>query len=210
MPPATVAGVTHELHGITRGARPTVPATPPITPSPFTMRFSSTRRGARLARRMAEHVLDAWGVPYDSEPHDALTLVVAELCANAVRHGRVQGRDFELRLTTDRGPRTVRVEVTDTVGERVPILRRPAAEGDGPAESGRGLLLVAGLADDWGWHPRVDGPGKTVWAQYTLRTRGVPGSGGPGSHGAGATTPEPRDAAVTGVAPSADGRHTPG
>ncbi|WP_413253371.1 ATP-binding protein [Streptomyces violaceus] len=188
------------------------------------MRFSSTRRGARLARRMAEHVLDAWGVPYDSEPHDALTLVVAELCANAVRHGRVQGRDFELRLTADRGPRTVRVEVTDTVGERVPILRRPAAEGDGPAaegdgpaaegdgpaESGRGLLLVAGLADDWGWHPRVDGPGKTVWAQYTLRTRGVPGSGGPGSHGAGATTPEPRDAAVTGVAPSADGRRTPG
>ncbi|MER7779757.1 ATP-binding protein [Streptomyces sp. NPDC096191] len=155
------------------------------------MRFSSTRRGARLARRMAEHLLDAWGVPYDSEPHDTLTLVVAELCANAVRHSRVQGRDFELRLTADRGPRTVRVEVTDTVGERVPVLRPPAAEGDGPAESGRGLLLVAGLADDWGWHPRAGGPGKTVWAQYTLRTTGAAGSGGPGAHGAGATTRNP-------------------
>ncbi|MDT0611477.1 ATP-binding protein [Streptomyces lancefieldiae] len=53
------------------------------------MRFSSTRRGARPARRMAEHLLDAWGVPYDFEPHNTLTHVVAELCANAVQHGCV-------------------------------------------------------------------------------------------------------------------------
>lgn len=85
--PVTLMSVTHEPH--TRCARPAVPAVPPITPSAFSMRLSSTRRGARLARRMAEHLLDAWGVPYDSEPHDTLTLVVAELCANAVQHGRV-------------------------------------------------------------------------------------------------------------------------
>ncbi|MFF4313019.1 hypothetical protein ACWCY6_31745 [Streptomyces sp. 900105755] len=29
--------------------------------------------------------LDAWGIPYGSDAHDVVTLVAAELCANAVR-----------------------------------------------------------------------------------------------------------------------------
>jgi hypothetical protein len=40
-------------------------------------------------------------------------------------------------------------------------------------ESGRGLLLVEALADDWGVMPRPCGPGKIVWAQVRL-----PGTGG--------------------------------
>jgi hypothetical protein len=74
-------------------------ATAPPEPLHFAMRFTSTPRGARLARRMAEHLLDAWGFTYDSEPHDTFTLIVAELCANAAQHGRVPGRDFHLRLS---------------------------------------------------------------------------------------------------------------
>ncbi|WP_333733121.1 ATP-binding protein [Streptomyces sp. IBSBF 3010] len=132
-------------------------------------RFSSTPRGARLARRLAGERLDAWGVPYGSATHDAVTLVVAELSANAVRHGHVPGRDFRLRPSAE--GTALRVEVTDTRGERVPV--RPAAEppraglsGDEgvDGDGGRGLLLVATLADRWGWFPRTDGPGKTVWA----------------------------------------------
>jgi anti-sigma regulatory factor (Ser/Thr protein kinase) len=146
-------------------------ATAPAEPLHFAMRFTSTPRGARLARRMAEHLLDAWGLPYDSEPHDTLTLIVAELCANAARHGRVPGRDFHLRLSltpAGAGAATVRVEVTDTRGEKFPALT-PPTEAD-PEESGRGLLLVSQLADDWGWYPRPDAPGKTVWAQWARRT----------------------------------------
>jgi hypothetical protein len=45
----------------------------------FAMRFSSTPRGARLARRLAGQRFDAWGIPYDYDPHRALTLIVAEL-----------------------------------------------------------------------------------------------------------------------------------
>lgn len=168
--------MTHEPQDtpdIPRSAAPALlAAAAPITSSPFTMRFSSTLRGARLARRMTENVLDAWGVPYGSEPHDELILVVAELCANAAQHGCVPGRDFELRLslTTDEGSSAVQVEVTDTVAERVPSPRPLTGTADDPAESGWGLLLVAEFAADWGWHPRPDddGPGKTVWARYTL------------------------------------------
>ncbi|MFF7889251.1 ATP-binding protein [Streptomyces sp. NPDC020794] len=64
----------------------------------FAMRFSSTPGGARLARRLAGQRFDAWGMPYDCVPHRALTLIVGELAANAVRHGRVSGRDFQLAL----------------------------------------------------------------------------------------------------------------
>ncbi|MGW3736981.1 ATP-binding protein [Streptomyces sp. NPDC005148] len=124
----------------------------------FTMRFSSTPRGARLARRLAAERLEAWGIPYGSDAHDVLTLIVAELSANAVRHGRVPGRDFRLRLSAESA--ALRVEVTDSRGESIPALAEPSNDLNG----GRGLLLVAALTDRWGWYPCIDGPGKTVWA----------------------------------------------
>ncbi|GAA3992011.1 hypothetical protein GCM10022232_28530 [Streptomyces plumbiresistens] len=136
----------------------------------FEMRFTSTPRGARLARRLTAVRLDAWGIPYDAAPHDEIVLIVAELTANAVRHGHVAGRDFHLRVHAPADSRTVRVEVTDTRAERVP--RRPAvADIAGGEETGRGLLLVSHLAARWDWHSRSDGPGKTVWAEYVLPGR---------------------------------------
>ncbi|MEU5219088.1 ATP-binding protein [Streptomyces sp. NPDC020807] len=138
----------------------------------FSLRFTSTPRGARLARRLVAVRLDEWGVPYGTRAHDAVTLVAAELAANAVRHGHVPGRDFQLLLrVTDGPPAVARVEVTDTRAERVPPRpgRLPGPDpGAEPAEGGRGLLLVDGLADRWGWCPRLGAPGKTVWAEITL------------------------------------------
>ncbi|MEU4655920.1 ATP-binding protein [Streptomyces sp. NPDC023723] len=133
------------------------------TGTTFDMRFTSTPRGARLARRLAAVRLDAWGIPYGTRPHDDIVLIVAELTTNAVRHGHVPGRDFRLRMAAD--TRTVRVEVTDARAERPP---RRASDVGGDDETGRGLLLVAHLAAHWDWHPRPDGPGKTVWAEYAL------------------------------------------
>jgi anti-sigma regulatory factor (Ser/Thr protein kinase) len=107
----------------------------------FAMRFTSTPRGARLARRLVSLRLDEWGHPYDSHLNETATLIAAELAANAVRHGHVQGRDFHLRLSEAAGE--VRLEVSDTRTERLPEPRPPrdpAAD-----ESGRGLLLVGAL-----------------------------------------------------------------
>ncbi|MEV6378113.1 ATP-binding protein [Streptomyces sp. NPDC051773] len=167
--PANPTGIT----------QPTIPRTPlkaassRTTPNridpdhTFEMRFTSTPRGARLARRLAAVRLDAWGIPYGTDPHDAIVLILAELTANAVQHGHVPGRDFHLRLHAAPDGRTVRVEVSDTRTERHP--RRPALpeSADGAEETGRGLVLVTHLAARWHWHPRPDGPGKTVWAEYT-------------------------------------------
>jgi anti-sigma regulatory factor (Ser/Thr protein kinase) len=133
------------------------------------MQFISTPRGARLARRLVSHRLDDWGYPYDSAPNETVTLIAAELTANAVRHGHVPGRDFHLRLTATAAA-TLRLEVADTRTERCPT---PAAfEAPPPLdeESGRGLYLVAQLADRWGVTPRVGAPGKDVWAELALNT----------------------------------------
>ncbi|GAA0694855.1 hypothetical protein GCM10009536_28830 [Streptomyces thermocarboxydus] len=179
----TVDGMTNNPAGPTGPGRLATPAAHLGTASPglipvsrtFAMRFTSTPRGARLARHLTAVRLDAWGLPYGTDDHDAIVLIVAELTANAVLHGNVPGRDFHLRLALlPIGPRSVavRVEVTDSRGEQVPprpCVSRPEV----PAvdEIGRGLLLVAALAARWDWHPRPDGPGKTVWAEYETATQ---------------------------------------
>lgn len=73
-----------------------VPAPP--TDDLFELRFSSTARGARLARRLASHRVHTWGHRYGSEVNDTVSLIVGELAANAVTHGLVPGRDAQLRL----------------------------------------------------------------------------------------------------------------
>jgi anti-sigma regulatory factor (Ser/Thr protein kinase) len=131
----------------------------------FTQRFSSTPSGARLARHLALTQLHAWGIPHGSDASDRAAAVVAELAANAVTHGRVPGRDFELRLSLPTG--SLRIEVTDTRAERLPPgpgAVRPAGPLD---DSGRGLTLVDALADRWQVLDR-DPPGKTVLAEIDL------------------------------------------
>ncbi|MBH5334312.1 ATP-binding protein [Streptomyces pactum] len=132
-----------------------------ITPtSEFIRRFSSTRRSARLARHLVVERLDAWGIPPTSVPSDITAVIVGELAANAVTHGRVPGRDFELRLVLT--AESIRIEVADGCSEKRPdtALRQPPAD----AESGRGLLMLEALAARWGISDR-DGPGKVVWAE---------------------------------------------
>ncbi|MGW5940246.1 hypothetical protein ACWIG3_14990 [Streptomyces celluloflavus] len=48
--------------------------------APSTRLFSSTPRGARLARQLALHHLDTWGVPHSSPASDIAALLVAEEC----------------------------------------------------------------------------------------------------------------------------------
>ncbi|WP_369200786.1 ATP-binding protein [Streptomyces sp. PU-14G] len=128
----------------------------------FVQRFSATPRGARLARLLALHEWDSWGVPYGSRASEEAATVLGELAANAVVHGRVAGRDFELALDLPQ-PGTLLIEVTDTRGEALPTPAPVPPRSD--AESGRGLVLVSALAKDWGVRPRTPAaPGKTVWA----------------------------------------------
>ena len=71
------------------------------------------------------------------------------------------GRPAVLRLSLpgeDAGEATVRLEVADR-SERAPVPRCV----DGEATGGRGLALVDGLADRWGWS--AEGAGKRIWCE---------------------------------------------
>ncbi|MET8681342.1 ATP-binding protein [Streptomyces sp. NPDC004647] len=134
----------------------------PVTVCVFRQRFSATPRGARLARRLALHRLDGWGIPYGSELADSAAAIVAELAANAVTHGRVPGRDFEVCISLL--PGTLRIEVSDTRTERRPPCPGAVVLPPCESESGRGVFLVAALADRWAVLDRVP-VGKTVRAE---------------------------------------------
>ncbi|MFG3131626.1 ATP-binding protein [Streptomyces tendae] len=141
-----------------------IPQLPAATRT-FTLQFSSTRRGARLARLLTYEQLRTWQV--SPGVADRAEQIVAELAANAALHGRVQGRDFRLALAHDLAADVLRVAVTDARGDQVPS---PVAAFLKPPddESGRGLLIVAALADRWGSEPYPPS-GKTVWAECDYR-----------------------------------------
>ncbi|CAK7281887.1 ATP-binding protein [Streptomyces misionensis] len=125
-------------------------------------RLSATPRGARLARRLTAASLASWGYPYESDANETAQLLVSELATNAVTHGRVPGRDFELRLTLLPEADALRIEVSDARGERRLRILRGAPQD----EQGRGLILVEALSRKWGVAERV--VGKTVWAEIPL------------------------------------------
>ncbi|MFF2330912.1 MULTISPECIES: ATP-binding protein [unclassified Streptomyces] len=144
---------------------------PPFTVRVFAQRFSSTPRGARLARHLALHVMHDWGIPYRSDASETAALIVAELAANAVTHGRVPGRDFEVRLTHAPGDAQelglLRIEVSDTRGERRPPGPGELVPPPPGSDGGHGLILVEALADRWAVLDRVP-PGKTIRAELDL------------------------------------------
>lgn len=137
--------------------------TGPGQPGPgarFAMHFTSTPRGARLARLLVSRRLDDWGYEYDSETNATATLLAAELAANAVLHGHLPGHDFHLALMS--APQVIRIEVSDARADKHPTVRTT----DSGAETGRGIVLIAGLATRWGVTTAADTLGKTVWAEF--------------------------------------------
>jgi anti-sigma regulatory factor (Ser/Thr protein kinase)/anti-anti-sigma regulatory factor len=104
------------------------------------------------ARLLADDACRRWRLAHLA---DTTALVVTELVANGIRHAGTQ-----LRLSLALRRRHLHVAVRDG-SRRLP--RRTSADDD--LESGRGLLIVEGLAAAWGYVEVPDG--KVVWA--TLR-----------------------------------------
>ncbi len=104
-------------------------------------------------RRFVREALDVWGL---AAVRDGAQLIASELGTNAARHAA-----SPFRMTLTRGAAAVRLAVRDASPDQ-PQLRTPD-----PADiGGRGLALVAGLADAWG--TTIESDGKTVWVEITL------------------------------------------
>jgi hypothetical protein len=118
----------------------------------------SSSTSAASARRAAEDALRKWDLVHCT---DDVLLVMTELVANVTQH---TDGDGELLLALR--PDVILIEVADT-SPRPPTqldhdVRRPG---------GRGLLLVAAIAQRWGSRPEFWGghAGKVVWAEIAVQ-----------------------------------------
>jgi anti-sigma regulatory factor (Ser/Thr protein kinase) len=108
------------------------------------------------ARRWARSRLAGCGIGLDEPLAETLILLISELVTNAVVH---TGCPAVLRMLLPNAEvETVRVEVADNCA-RPPRPRHARGDDTG----GRGLELVDGLADRWGWHH--EGAGKRIWCE---------------------------------------------
>ena len=107
------------------------------------------------ARRRVRDAIRSWQVPVDL---DAALLLTSELVTNAIRHEAGQGaQPVMLAIASSRG--RLRVDVHDTSRSLPAVAEVPA-----DAETGRGLLLVETLSDEWGFYRTL--AGKAVY--FTL------------------------------------------
>lgn len=115
--------------------------------------FPPEPRSAALARWFATDALA------EHPALDDVIVAVSELATNAIVHG---ASDFT--VTIARSPGGLRLSVRDS-GFGQPVLRSPGIS----ETAGRGLHLVAILADRWGVDPADQG--KVVWAEFELDER---------------------------------------
>ncbi|MEV0844423.1 SpoIIE family protein phosphatase [Streptomyces sp. NPDC049954] len=112
------------------------------------------------ARHLIRSSAHAWG---GGERGDAAELVADELITNALTH--TDGPCVvTLRILRNGPDRRLRIEVEDASSV---LPRRRPTRPDGV--TGRGLLLVDLLADDWGVEGR--GNGKCVWCEFVIPAR---------------------------------------
>ncbi|MES4889643.1 SpoIIE family protein phosphatase [Streptomyces sp. NPDC096012] len=119
-----------------------------------TLDLPSDPAAVARARRFTTETLAAWGLEHLSFGAE---LIVSELVTNAIRYGK---GPIQLRLIRHH---RLTCEVFDA-GSAAPHLRRARTFDEG----GRGLLLVAQLAERWGTRPTREG--KVIWAELTLPT----------------------------------------
>jgi anti-sigma regulatory factor (Ser/Thr protein kinase) len=112
------------------------------------------------ARRLVRDVLHTWAAPQDREDAE---LLVTELVANVVDHAGGDALTLELTLAGA----WLRVGVVDGSAVR-PIVREMSHQ----RERGRGMRLVAEIAQRWGAEDH-DG-GKRVWFELAPAAAGEP------------------------------------
>jgi len=114
--------------------------------------FEVDPRAPGDARGHVRRVCRRWGI--DEDAREAAEIVVTELVTNAVEHASSASV-----VEVWRRDRSLRLMVRD-----FDLAVLPGAHLPGPtAPRGRGLAMVAAVAQTWGVDPHRDG--KTVWAQ---------------------------------------------
>ncbi|MEU6394116.1 ATP-binding protein [Streptomyces sp. NPDC046939] len=136
------------------------------TQRPRERRFGLRPVSVRRARSFVVDGLSGW---LSEERLVDLNVCVSELATNALKYSSGRGNGFRVQVM--RRAEWLRVEVRDggSSDGKTPHVRRPADDDS----AGRGLLLVAALADDWGVR-RDAGSGYTVWVEFRTSDPATP------------------------------------
>ncbi|GAA2600785.1 ATP-binding protein [Actinomadura fulvescens] len=135
--------------------------------------LASTDRAAWAARQYIKDQFAAWGI--ENDPQSGLSadytsrVVVSELVTNAFRHAG--GEAIIVRVSLEKAARPLgkRGYVLIEVWDPSPV-QPEALPVDLVGENGRGVAMVASLAEAWGIRPVSDseGGGKVVWARMCV------------------------------------------
>jgi hypothetical protein len=98
---------------------------------------------------------------------DDAALCAAELSTNAILHSR---GPFTVSVRVI--PDGIRIDVHDDRPDRLPVVVPSSLEPLDTGTTGRGLLLIAGLAQRWGYY--TTDPAKTVWVELSGVLPGEP------------------------------------
>lgn len=147
-------------------AWPSGPAEPgnvwTATPRVATRKPAPAPHSIAPSRAFALRTMRRWG---EDSRADDVAAVVSELLANAVRHAlpriRTDCSPWPVRLGLLHAGRYVVCAVADPSPDG-PALRQP----DWQEESGRGLLVVSSLSEQWGYCVAPSAQGKVVWAAF--------------------------------------------
>lgn len=120
---------------------------------------------AATARAFVAETLAAAGCPDSDGPQ----LCISELVANSAAHSRSAGPAGTIMVRVDAWPGGARIEVRDAGPLPGPVPAVPAARPSPDSESGRGLWIVAQIADTFGFAAGV------AWCQFSWPCDGPAG-----------------------------------
>ncbi|MES4886750.1 ATP-binding protein [Streptomyces sp. NPDC096012] len=126
----------------------------------LTLTLPPTPVAATAARHQAVSAIVGWDKELSTEMVRTAELLVSELITNAVQYAGTGS--VSLAVCLDEA--VLRIEVCDTS----PVLPQPALP-DADSEGGRGLFLVAALADRY--HAEPTETGKRCWAEIDLTSK---------------------------------------
>ncbi|MFF4121807.1 ATP-binding protein [Streptomyces sp. NPDC001714] len=137
-----------------------VPVHYPVTDG-FDMAMPAAVASVRQARRVARVWCRHCRVPDDLI--DSVLLIVSEMCASAILHGRADSIGVRAWLPS---LGVLRIEVADYTPSQTPTVQPPSAD----SETGRGLLLVDVVASDAGGRWGFTADGSRAWCTLPLPT----------------------------------------
>jgi anti-sigma regulatory factor (Ser/Thr protein kinase) len=160
------------MRSIISGETSIAPPEPPLRTAWWTRRFQGRADQVLEARHWLEDLLP------DCAARADVLLLASELCTNAIVHSRSGEAGGQFSVDVDWAPALARVVIGDQGSAKAPALAARTSDAAQLGESGRGLLLVDDVADDWG---TASCPNRRwVWADVRWQAGGGPLLAAPG------------------------------